>query len=116
MSEKVGQSQAWPRERKGAPGAWASITPPCRQGKLTREYTLAGDFSYIDLRPLFFELLSLLAHAGFERLGVLEPLLRRVLVHVLGALHGAEVRTTHGAEMGQFGALNRQGFVVEFLR
>src|SRR5439155_3721279 len=90
--------------------------PHGRQGRLTREYTLAGDVSYIDLGPLLFKLLSLLAHASFERLGVIETLLRRVLAHILGDLHGSEVRTTHRAEMGQFGTLSRQGFVVEFLR
>src|SRR2546421_11879852 len=80
--------------------------PHGRQGRLTREYTLEGDVSYIDLGSLLFELLSLLAHASFERLGVLETFLRRVLAHILGDLHGAEVRTTHRAEMSQFGTLS----------
>src|SRR5262249_29961184 len=104
------------RECKDSQGSWASITPHCRQGRLTREYTLAGDFSDIDLCPLLFELFGLLAHASLKRLGVLEALLRRVLAHILSDLHGAEVRATHRAEMGQFGTRSRQGFVVEFLR
>src|SRR5215468_8047120 len=79
-----GGTESLPRERKGSQGFCASITPHYHQGRLPREYTLAGDFSYIDLCPLLFELLGFLAHTSFERLDVIETFLRRVLAHILG--------------------------------
>ena len=33
-----------------------------------------------------------------------------------GDLHRAKLRSTHGAEVGGFGAVGGQGFVVEFTR
>ena len=64
---------------------------------------LAGEryLSHIDLGTLLFELLGLLAHAGLERLGIVEALLGRILTHVLRNLHGTECGP-HRPEMGSF--------------
>ena len=67
-------------------------------------------------RRLFDELAGFFFHAFFEGLLFGEALLGGVFADILGDFHRAEVRAAHGAEVGGFRAVLREGFVVEFTR
>src|SRR5574343_458610 len=70
----------------------------------------------VNLRPRLDEFDGLGFHALLQRRCLVDALLRREFTNVLGNLHRAEVRTAHGAEVGDLGRLLGQGLVVEFTR
>src|SRR3972149_6195989 len=70
----------------------------------------------VNLGPAFFELLGLFLEALLQRPRLVQALLRRVLAHVLGDLHRADVGAAHRAKVGELGALSGEGLVVEGAR
>ena len=68
----------------------------------------------INLRSRFHELLRLLLHPTLEGFFLGDGLFGGVFADVFGDLHGAEVGAAHGAEVGGFGSVLRQRFVVVF--
>src|SRR5712691_3291586 len=71
----------------------------------------------VDLAARLSELLRLLLEPLHERRGLLgDTVGGGVVAHVLRDLHRAEVRPAHRAEVGELGALGRQGLVVELAR
>src|SRR5512135_1629621 len=67
----------------------------------------------VDLRALLHELDGFRFHAFREGVAFVQALLCRVVAHVLRDLHRAEVGAAHRAEVGELGAVLRQGLVVE---
>src|SRR5690348_8571239 len=69
----------------------------------------------VHLAALPAEFGSLLGHAFAQCRSFIDAVFARVVAHVLGDLHGAELGAAHGTEMRGLGSVLGQGFVVEFL-
>ena len=66
----------------------------------------------INLPARLLKLLRAFGHAGLQRLFGFQSFFLSIVADRLGDLHAAEFGAAHGTEVGEFGALRRQGFVV----
>src|SRR5215475_9867678 len=101
----------FPRSRRGLLKANKLLAESALEATRTQELCL-----HVNLRSDLLELFGFLAHSSFKRRLFIESLFRGEIAHVLGNLHGAEMRAAHRAEVRLFRAFLRQRFVVEFTR